>query len=610
MRMRAHLLSLVALAGAIFASPALADCQLSKLPDLQVTMRGPRAMVHATIDGVDGLFMVDTGAFFSSATASAVARFNLQQEPAPFGLYAEGLGHGDIQMSVAKVKDFVIDGLPLHRMDFIVLDRGLGEAIDGSIGENILGAPDVEYDLGNGAIRLFKPTGCRNADLAYWATTQTDSVVDNEAEGELQPPVVFVTVNGVKIKAMMDTGSPRSLLSTSAAARAGIKPGDPGVVVNGFAVGLAAHSQLTTWRAQFASFKIGGEEIKNTPLRFGDIAMQNIDMLLGADFFLSHRVFVANSQHRIYFTYNGGRVFNLDAPPVMNPGAVPPLAVAASTTADTDAPQDASGYARRGEAYASRRDYPNAISDLDHAIALAPDNADYVLERSRAEFANRQLFLGMTDLNQTLKLKPDNIPALAERALIYWRTNQPGQARGDLEAAAGFADKQPAARLAVAGAYIDLRLFKEALPQLDQWIADNPHDERLAAGLNARCWARAQLGVDLDKALADCNAALKLNPGDPTMLDSRGLVQLRLGSFDKSIADYDDALKLRPDEAWSLYGRGLDELSKGQTTPGQADIKAATAINPHLPDEARTAGLSSPPQSSDHDQLRSDQPKS
>jgi hypothetical protein len=33
-------------------------------------------------------------------------------------------------------------------------------------------------------------------------------------------------------------------------------------------------------------------------------------MLLGADFFLSHRIFVSNEQHKVYFTYNGGPVFS------------------------------------------------------------------------------------------------------------------------------------------------------------------------------------------------------------------------------------------------------------------------------------------------------------
>jgi len=64
------------------------------------------------------------------------------------------------------------------------------------------------------------------------------------------------------------------------------------------------------------SFKIGKEEIRNTQLRVIDQAGPGLtpEMTIGADFFMSHRVFVANSQHQLYFTYNGGPVFRLDEP--------------------------------------------------------------------------------------------------------------------------------------------------------------------------------------------------------------------------------------------------------------------------------------------------------
>jgi len=39
--------------------------------------------------------------------------------------------------------------------------------------------------------------------------------------------------------------------------------------------------------------------------------LDNADMLLGADFFVSHRVFVANKEHKLFLSYNGGPVFNL-----------------------------------------------------------------------------------------------------------------------------------------------------------------------------------------------------------------------------------------------------------------------------------------------------------
>jgi hypothetical protein len=64
-----------------------------------------------------------------------------------------------------------------------------------------------------------------------------------------------------------------------------------------------------THMASFLSFKVGDEEIHNAHLRVGD-TREGTDMLLGADFFLSHRIYMSNTQHKLYFTYNGGRVFS------------------------------------------------------------------------------------------------------------------------------------------------------------------------------------------------------------------------------------------------------------------------------------------------------------
>jgi hypothetical protein len=48
-------------------------------------------------------------------------------------------------------------------------------------------------------------------------------------------------------------------------------------------------------------------------VRIADFELRDADMLIGADFFLSHHIFVSNSQHKLYLTYNGGPVFNLAA---------------------------------------------------------------------------------------------------------------------------------------------------------------------------------------------------------------------------------------------------------------------------------------------------------
>jgi len=117
-------------------------------------------------------------------------------------------------------------------------------------------------------------------------------------------------VNGVKIRVTFDTGAPQSVLSLKAAERAGVKIDADGVVDGGLTRGVG-RNLVKSYIAPFDSFKFdNGEEIRHTHLRVADLNMDS-DMLLGADFFLSHRVFVANSQNKLYFTYNGGPVFDL-----------------------------------------------------------------------------------------------------------------------------------------------------------------------------------------------------------------------------------------------------------------------------------------------------------
>ena len=131
----------------------------------------------------------------------------------------------------------------------------------------------------------------------------------------------------------------------------------------------ARTSMPGTWIAPVDSFQVGGEEIKHTHLRIGDVGLDEIDMLLGADFFLSHRVYVANSQQMLYFTYNGGPVFDLRS---TQQASLRSSEGPADAKPATEGPTDAEGFSRRGAALAGRGEYLSAIDDFSHAMALAP----------------------------------------------------------------------------------------------------------------------------------------------------------------------------------------------------------------------------------------------
>jgi tetratricopeptide (TPR) repeat protein len=67
-------------------------------------------------------------------------------------------------------------------------------------------------------------------------------------------------------------------------------------------------------------------------------------------------------------------------------------------------------------------------------------------------------------------------------------------------------------------------------------------------------------------------------------LEARALVYLKLGQLDKAIADYDAALKTNPKLAGPLYGRGMAKIRKGEIAGGNADTAAAKEINSKISD--------------------------
>jgi len=126
--------------------------------------------------------------------------------------------------------------------------------------------------------------------------------------------------------------------------------------------------------------------------------------------------------------------------------------------------------------------------------------------------------------------------------------------------------------------------YKLALADLDKAVTLDGKDVH---ALNNRCWVRAVVG-DLQSALGDCNAALKVRPFFIDAFDSRGLVFLKLGLYPNALADFDAALKLNAKFASSLYGRGLARQHTGQPALAAADMQAAAQLDPDIAAEYKS----------------------
>jgi len=176
---------------------------------------------------------------------------------------------------------------------------------------------------------------------------------------------------------------------------------------------------------------------------------------------------------------------------------------------------------------------------------LRPNDANAFYGRGHANYALGRYDLAVRDYDAALRLAPKALQILASRGAAYSEIGQP--------------------RLAIA--------------DLDRAIEDEPS----GYNFNDRCWARAVWGQQLDAALADCNASLKLDNTDPAAQDSRALVYFRLGKNDLAIGDASGAIAFAPGKLpSSLYVRGLARLREGNLKDGKADVAAAEKLDPDI----------------------------
>ncbi|MEO7066062.1 MAG: aspartyl protease family protein [Rhodanobacter sp.] len=573
--------------GVLFASHALAsECQLGDYGTLPVEMIGHRATTMVKINGQDTRFVLDTGAFYNIMSHANALALGVRLRSAPFGFRIGGVG-GSAPAEFGEVKDFGILGGTLKNIGFIVGGTDMGH---GLLGANLLDVADLELDLAHGKVTLFKPNHCNKSALAYWSTGRNYNVA------EIEPPInqndrrtfLSVIINGKKVRALLDSGAGATVLSRAAAERVGINLDAPDVKTGHVSMGIGS-KMVKTWIVGIDSFSVGTETIGHSQMQVIDSKMGNgrTDMLLGVDFILAHHMFVANSQDKVYFTYNGGRVFSLAKAP--NDSDKPDAGTSAGGS-DTE-PKTAADYALRGEADLSRGEPKAAVADLDAAIRMAPDQAAYYLDRARAYASERQPTAALADLDKSLSLDPKGVDALLMRAEYRMAHKDRAAALVDVTAATSLVPAGSTQARLIASLYIRLDQPATALPMLDDWIRLHRGDALLGSALNERCWARSLSNQMLDDALSDCRKAIKHDGKRPAYLDSLGMVQLRLGHYAEAIKAYQETVAQLPRSAWSRYGLGLAEIRSGQVDTGNADLVAARALDPKIDAEVAKYGL-------------------
>ena len=289
-----------------------AGCQLAKILELPVSEQHPQPTIPVQINGHEEHFVIDSGAIDNMISAAAAAQLKLQTYyPATAGVRRRG-AVGRNLIEIARIKELKVAGMTIKDGELSVIG---GDAIgDGVLGQNVLQHFAVEYDFGDGMMRLFASSGCESANFAYWL--EPDQQYSSMRIGLVDASDPYTKgeayINGHKISVIFDSGMPRSLLTREAAARAGVKLNSKGVVDVGFTERIG-WTPVKTYVGRFKSFKIGdNEQTSDIDIPIGDFKLKAVDMLIGADFFMTHRIIVGNKEERLLWSYSGGPMF--DAP--------------------------------------------------------------------------------------------------------------------------------------------------------------------------------------------------------------------------------------------------------------------------------------------------------
>ncbi len=208
------------------------------------------------------------------------------------------------------------------------------------------------------------------------------------------------------------------------------------------------------------------------------------------------------------------------------------------------ASQRAAALLTRGMLRAELGQHARAVADFGRAIRLDATLSDAYAERGLVHYNRGAFERALRDYDAALAIDPLN-------SLAVYRRDQA------LEGRAGAVRRQ--------------------IETLSEALAREPQNTSL---LNNRCWVRAINDVELEAALADCNAALLIDAGNANVLDSRGLVHLKRGAFEMALADYEAALVIDPGRGHYLYGRGMARWAMGRQAEAEQDFAAAEADEP------------------------------
>jgi len=239
-------------------------------------------------------------------------------------------------------------------------------------------------------------------------------------------------------------------------------------------------------------------------------------------------------------------------------------------------PRDAQAWRERGDLRRLADRLADAEADFDEAIRLKPRDVEARLLRAITRGLRGDPAGALADLDDAARQDPDRFDVAYYRALTLRRLGR------DIEAAAAFT--------ALIDRFPEHHPAQDMLCEMHRFAAQHVAGQadgdaalrRLVPDREVlvRCGLYRHWRHDRAGALADFDAAIRLDPALTWAWISRGTTRLAMGDPQGAIADFDEALRLDPSDSTPAFNRGNAWRALGEPRQAVADYTLAIRLSP------------------------------
>jgi hypothetical protein len=293
-----HVLLLSFLLLLLGSVPAFA-CQLTPRTTAPLVMQDGVPTLCLMVNGQPARFVLDTGAGRTVVSPDAVRRLGIPLDPW-VGTTLEGVG-GLQRHQNAVPQSIDLNGVPLRQahlggaFSLAVATLPVSAPVDGLLGRDLLDSFDLDIDLPRLRLTLYTVWGCTGAFLPWSERYRGATAIS----GYRDALVFFSFLDAHPLRTIVDTGAAASLLTASGAVRAGFQT----VARDPYARLLGVGPRRVAARLhQFDTLSVAGVISPAPRLLVTDLLLAPlVDLVLGDEWLLSHRVWLSFATRQVFF---------------------------------------------------------------------------------------------------------------------------------------------------------------------------------------------------------------------------------------------------------------------------------------------------------------------